>query len=138
MRFVDTNLLLYAMRLDPSEGAKADCATAIIRAGDLGLSAQVLGEFYAQATRKSRSLSLSPVEALELVRGWCRFPVQAITPGIVQAAIVTSMNWQLSYWDGAIIEAARAMGCTEVLSEDMSDGRDYGGVVVRNPFRELE
>jgi predicted nucleic acid-binding protein len=27
------------------------------------------------------------------------------------------------------------MGCTHVLSEDLSDGQDYGGVRVTNPFR---
>jgi predicted nucleic acid-binding protein len=44
-------------------------------------------------------------------------------------------RFQLSYWDAAIIEAARAVGCTQVLSEDLSDGLDYGGVQVANPFR---
>jgi predicted nucleic acid-binding protein len=44
-------------------------------------------------------------------------------------------SFQLSYWDAAIIEASRAMGCTQVLSEDLSDGQDYGGVRVTNPFR---
>jgi predicted nucleic acid-binding protein len=34
-----------------------------------------------------------------------------------------------------IIEASRAMGCTQVLSEDLNDGQDYGGVQVANPFR---
>jgi predicted nucleic acid-binding protein len=32
-------------------------------------------------------------------------------------------------------EASRAMGCTQVLSEDLSDGQDYAGVQVTNPFR---
>jgi hypothetical protein len=27
------------------------------------------------------------------------------------------------------------MGCTHVLSDDLSDGQDYGGVRVTNPFR---
>jgi len=27
------------------------------------------------------------------------------------------------------------MGCTHVLSEDLNDGQDYGGVLVANPFR---
>jgi predicted nucleic acid-binding protein len=43
-------------------------------------------------------------------------------------------RFQLSYWDAAIIEASRALGCTHVLSEDLSDGQDYGGVQVTNPF----
>lgn len=30
----------------------------------------------------------------------------------------------------AIVEAARALGCDVVLSEDLADGQDYGGVLV--------
>jgi predicted nucleic acid-binding protein len=37
-------------------------------------------------------------------------------------------------WDAAIIEAARAAGCRQVLSEDLNPGQDYDGVVVINPF----
>jgi predicted nucleic acid-binding protein len=51
------------------------------------------------------------------------------------AALDTRQRFQLSYWDAAIIEASRAMGCTQVLSEDLTDGQDYGGVRVANPFR---
>ncbi len=53
---------------------------------------------------------------------------------LVLAAIASSQRFCISYWDAAIIEAARAGRCTEILSEDLSDGRDYGGVHVRNPF----
>jgi predicted nucleic acid-binding protein len=34
-----------------------------------------------------------------------------------------------------IIETSRTLGCAEVLSEDLSDGQDYAGVRVTNPFR---
>jgi len=51
------------------------------------------------------------------------------------AALDTRHRFQLSYWDAAIIEAARAAGCAEVLSEDLSDGQEYAGVRVLNPFR---
>ena len=51
------------------------------------------------------------------------------------AALDTRRRFQLSYWDAAIIEASRALGCAEVLSEDLGDGQDYGGVRVINPFR---
>jgi predicted nucleic acid-binding protein len=40
----------------------------------------------------------------------------------------------VSYWDAAIIGASRAMGCAQVLAEDLSHGQDYGGVRVTNPF----
>ncbi len=51
------------------------------------------------------------------------------------AALDARRRFQLPYWDAAIIEASRAMGCTQVLSEDLSDGQDYDGVRVANPFR---
>jgi predicted nucleic acid-binding protein len=51
------------------------------------------------------------------------------------AALDARERFQLSYWDSAIIEASRATGCSEVLSEDMGNGQDYAGVRVTNPFR---
>ena len=39
--------------------------------------------------------------------------------------------------DSSYREAVRALGCREALSEDLSDGEDYEGVVVVNPFREI-
>lgn len=41
----------------------------------------------------------------------------------------------LSYWDAAIVAAARALGCRELLSEDFSHGRIIEGVTIINPFR---
>jgi predicted nucleic acid-binding protein len=40
----------------------------------------------------------------------------------------------MSYWDGAIVEAARVLGCKVVLSEDLNAGQSYDGVRVVNPF----
>ncbi len=38
-------------------------------------------------------------------------PVQAVTTALILAAIATSERFRIPYWDGAIIEAARALGC---------------------------
>lgn len=51
-------------------------------------------------------------------------------------AIANSRKFRLSYWDAAIVEAARVMKCEVVLSEEMSHGHDYDGVLVINPFAE--
>lgn len=45
------------------------------------------------------------------------------------------MRYQISYWDGAIIAAAEALGAPIVYSEDMSNGQSYGSVKVVNPFK---
>lgn len=134
MRFVDTNVLLYAISRAPEEREKAAVARDLLRQRDLVLSVQVLQEFYVQATRESRSDPLRHDQAVRLVESFCRYPVQNLTVPIVRAALVTRQRWQLSYWDAAIVEAARASGCNLVLSEDLSDGQDYGGVRVENPF----
>jgi predicted nucleic acid-binding protein len=40
----------------------------------------------------------------------------------------------LSYWDSAILAAAKQMRCHTVYSEDMNSGQNYDGVTVVNPF----
>jgi len=135
VQFVDTNILIYSISGDPEEREKADRANQILAAGDLGLSAQVLQEFYVQATREKRPGRLTHELAAALVESFSRFPVQGITAGIVEAAIATRERFQISYWDAAILEAARSLGCETVLSEDLSDGQDYAGVSAQNPFQ---
>ena len=135
MQFVDTDVLLYAISRDPAEQDKAKRADEILAGRDLALSVQVLQEFYVQATRASRRDPITHEQAVRLIESFRRFPVQDITGAIVMAALAARQRFQLSYWDSAIIEASRAMGCTEVLSEDMGDGQDYAGVRVTNPFR---
>lgn len=135
MRFVDTNILLYTISRDEAEREKAARANEILAAGDIGLSVQVLQEFYVQATRSGRDDAISPEQADGLVEAWCRFPVQTTSVAVMRAAMATARRFRISYWDAAVLEAARALGCREVLSEDLDEATDYDGVRVRDPFR---
>ncbi len=135
MRFVDTNILLYAISTASDETAKALVARELLRSHDLALSTQVLQEFYVQATRASRTSRLQHDEAVALIATWQRYPVQDVTIGVVHRALEASARWQISYWDAAIVEAARAAGCETVLSEDLQHGQAFDGVRVMNPFR---
>ncbi|MGH3434718.1 MAG: PIN domain-containing protein [Thermocrispum sp.] len=134
MRFVDTNVLLYAVSRAGEERDKAERARAILGARDLVLSVQVLQEFYVQATRGSRPDRIAHDQAVRLVESFQRFPVIDVTASLMRAALLTRQRFGISYWDAAIIEAGRTSGCEVVLSEDLSDGQDYGGISVRNPF----
>jgi len=136
VQFADTNILLYAISRNPAEKRKALQANAILAGGDVGLSVQVLQEFYVQATRSSRSDAITHDQATGLVEAWRRFPVQDLTVEVMIAAFETRRRFRISYWDAAIIEASRALGCEVVLSEDLDVGTDYAGVRVRNPFVE--
>jgi len=71
MRFVDTNVLLYAVSTNPLEREKAGAAQSILNDGDDG---------------------------------------------------------------GLALSDQRLAGCRVLLSENLNDGQDYGGVRVRNPF----
>ena len=96
---------------------------------------QVLQEFYVQATRPGKQHRLSQEQAALLIESFLRFPVQETTVPLMQAAVEAAGRFRSSYWDAAIIEAARALGCRTVLSEDLNHGQNYSGVKVIDPFR---
>jgi predicted nucleic acid-binding protein len=135
LRFLDTNVLLYSISRNPAEHSKRRIAEALLDFDDNALSVQVLQEFYVQATRSARADALPHDIAAGLVRAWLRFKVQDITHAIMLSALDIKTTHGLSYWDAAIVAAANAMGCRELLSEDMTHGREMAGVTVVNPFR---
>ena len=51
MRFVDTNVLIYAVSAAVEDAGKQRRALDLLGTRDLALSVQVLQEFYVQATR---------------------------------------------------------------------------------------
>lgn len=134
MRFVDTNILLYSLSTARDEQAKAQAAREILAASDLALSAQVLQEFYVQATRPTRADRITHDQAAALIEAYLRFPVQETNVALVRAALAAKARYAISYWDAAVIEAARMLSCSVLLTEDLDHAHDYDGVVVENPF----
>ncbi len=134
MRFVDTNVLLYAVSAESEESGKRDRAIALLEESDLAISVQVLQEFYHQATRPGRPAALTPEQALRFIQSIDSFPAQPVTLDVFLAGVSISRRFGLSYWDGAILAAARALGCEIVYSEDLSPTQDYDGLRVANPF----
>jgi predicted nucleic acid-binding protein len=133
--FFDTNVLLYSISRDSGEAEKRERAIELLDLNDGALSVQVLQEFYVQTTRPTRPDPLPHEIAANLIHTWTRFRVQEIDLVILSAALEIKAAHGFSYWDSAIIAAARALGCRELYSEDMSHGRRVDGVVILNPFR---
>jgi predicted nucleic acid-binding protein len=131
--FVDTNVLLYAASNAPADQPKRVIARQVLTEPDIGFSAQVLQEFYSAAVTKQR-LQMSHDEALTVLKSLSTFPVWPITRDLVLEAIETKRRFGISYWDAAILAAARQMGCQTVFSEDLDHGRAYDGIRVVNPF----
>ena len=129
--FLDTNILLYAASSAKDEQAKRIKARELLAMDGGGLSVQVQAEFYVNATGKFK---LPHDQVVRVVESLEPYPVQPITEGVFWAALQLKERYQLSYWDAAIIAAARELGCQTVYSEDLNDGQVYAGVRVINPF----
>ena len=132
--FLDSNVLLYSCSAAPADAAKRQVAADLILNRPYAISAQVLQEFIANALRKPRlGITESNIEATLQMAAMVR--VQPVTHELVVSAVMLRRRYQLSQWDATIIAAAVELGCPTVYSEDMSDGQDYAGVRVVNPFK---
>ena len=131
--FIDTNILVYAASASPQDQIKRKKATDIIATGDFGLSGQVLAEFYSVVTTKGKP-PMSPVTASAWIDLLDMQPIMPVDANLVRRGIEISVRYQISYWDGAIIVAAEALGAKTLYSEDLNHGQTYGDVDVINPF----
>ncbi len=134
--FLDTNILIYAIDTVAREPRKCEIAIDLLKRRDCALSVQVLQEFYVQATRSSRPGAISHALATGFIRTWMRFPVQDNTLALFQDALQIKAVSGFSFWDCSIIAAARAKNCLELMTEDLSHGREIAGVRIVNPFLE--
>jgi|SRR5829696_118468 len=133
--FIDTNVFLYAISDLAEEQKKATRARALLLNESWGWSIQVAGEFFVAATSPKRQFQLSPSQAAEFIKTWLNFPTATISSSTLLRALEIQQRFRLSYWDAAIIAAASELECHTLYTEDLSDGQNYDGVVVINPFR---
>ena len=129
---LDTNVLLYAVSSLPIEQPKRLAARALLLL-PFGTSAQIVQEFYVNATRKIKK----PLPAADALAWVERLELQAFVPtsaDLIKTAIAISERFQISYWDGAIVAAAEALAAPILYSEDLNHGQHYGPVRVVNPF----
>ena len=131
--FLDTNVFVYAALRDEQNRRKRDRALELIRTLAIGLSAQVLQEFYTTVTRKIDT-PFSPSEALTWIEQMEAQPCVAISAAIVKQGVWISQRYQISYWDGAIVAAAQVLEAPVLYSEDLNHGQRYEGIEVVNPF----
>jgi len=128
--FFDTNVVLYLLSADP---AKADRAEDLLAIGGI-ISVQVLNEFSSVASRKLHMSWLEIREVLAQVRAIC--PVESLSIGTHDRAIMVAERYRLSMYDALIISAALLAGCKTLYSEDMQDGQVIENqLTIVNPFK---
>ena len=133
--FVDSNVLICAH--DGSNPARRAVAERILRelwqSRRGALSTQVLQEFYSVATSKIRE-PLSPAAAGKLIADYSEWCTVNTDPLLVISAVRLAEDHSISFRDGLVVEAALRCDASELLSEDLPDGRRFGTLIVRNPF----
>jgi predicted nucleic acid-binding protein len=132
-KFLDTNILLYAYDLDAP--AKRAVALSLVEQGwsapgDTAISVQVLQGMHVNLGQRG----VSQTEATRIVRDFADWPVVDDTLELLQVALDEQARWKISLWDSLILAAARASGASELITEDLNHGQDYGGIRALNPF----
>ena len=132
--FFDTNVLVYSDDGDaPSKQTRALELIAEHRRNRSGVvSTQVIQEYFVATTKK---LGVSAPVARRKAELFGRFELVPIGLDDILGAIDLHRLHQLSFWDGLIIRAALASGCTRLYSEDLHDGWRLDGLMVINPFK---
>jgi predicted nucleic acid-binding protein len=134
LRFIDTNILVYAY--DRSAGRKHTAAARLVEQcwGDENgcLSIQVLQEFYVTVTRKIAT-PLDYQTARQIVSDLAHWRIHIPEANDVLQAIDLQQTYRLSFWDAMVLQSATRLGCTQLLSEDLSHGETYSTVQVINP-----
>jgi predicted nucleic acid-binding protein len=133
--FIDTDVLLYSLSRSPAESFKRERAMALLEDDAGALSIQVLQEFYIQATRSGRTDAIPHELAVGLMESWTRFQVQDMTLSVLRLALRIRSMHGFSFWDSAILAAARTLGCERVYTEDLTHGQVVDGVEIIDPFR---
>ena len=131
--FIDTNVLVYAH--DADAGEKHETAKQLLTDAWQSkplpwLSVQVLQELLVPLRRKGVALT----DARNTVEDYTHWRIVENDVDLLRSGMAEMERWQLSFWDGLILAAARSVGVATVWSEDLSDEQDYDGGRVVNPF----
>lgn len=135
--FFDTNLFVYSVSVVPEDEPKRRIAVTLLEETDFHLSLQVVQEFLYTCLRKARlgqNREALRTSLDSLLAAPCLLPNAAT----VRRAFEIQGQFQISYWDASILAAAQELGCDTLYSEDLSDGQDYGGIRLVNPFKAVE
>lgn len=133
--FVDTNVLVYLR--DSTEPEKqrraAEWMAHLWDSGSGRLSAQVLHEYYVTVTRKLNPGMPREEARSDIVALGAWNPLHPDADFLEDAWAVEDQHG-FSFWDAMIVAAARRLGCSILLTEDLQDGQELANLVVRSPF----
>ncbi|MDO6414163.1 PIN domain-containing protein [Sphingomonas sp. BIUV-7] len=133
----DTNVLAYLAGVDrhPDDGAKIDASRTLLKRlrGRAVLVAplQVLGELFVVLTRSGATRDEARDTVLRMTEA---FGTADSNASAFLSALDLAAAHKFQFWDALICNAAAEASCGLLLSEDMSLGFAWRGVIIVNPF----
>ena len=134
MRFLDTNILVYAVTDDDPRKREIaiDLITHALEVNHDGcISTQVLQEFCNTMYKKTKR-TRQEIDAL--LDGFRDLLKTDVTIDLVRHAIDVKEEYGIQFYDALIVSTAEKLGCTEIVSEDLNPDQTYHGMAVVNPF----
>ena len=134
MRFLDTNILVYAVTDDDPRKREIaiDLITHALEVNHDGcISTQVLQEFCNTMYKRTKR-TRQEIDAL--LDGFRDLLKTDVTIDLVRHAIDVKEEYGIQFYDALIVSTAEKLGCTEIISEDLNPDQTYRGMAVVNPF----
>ena len=142
MNAVDTNILIYSV--DQHEPAKRDVAQRLLQSlrnsdEETILPWQVLCETACQLRKWAEKQRMSREDAERYIEVFRElFPIEAPSLQVFNEATDLYRRFRLSHWDSLLVAACGLAGVTNLYSEDMDAGAEFGEVRIVNPFLDLD
>ena len=132
--FLDTNILIYQM--DNREVVKRKKCRELVRAlvlrHEAVISTQILQEFYVVCTAK---LKVKPILVKGMIHGFQNMEVVTVGADLINEAIDTSIQYQISFWDSLVVASAESAKCQYLITEDLNAGQVIRNVKIQNPMK---
>jgi predicted nucleic acid-binding protein len=129
---LDSNILIYA-ELEPETEKGERAAEVILLAAQNGvIPVQVFGEFLRFVQRRAPAAFTAARAQVDVYSSL--FVTPATSDEILSLAMEISKAHGLQMWDAVICAAAERAGARILVTEDLQDGRELGGLRILNPF----
>jgi predicted nucleic acid-binding protein len=132
--FLDTNILIYQMdnRDLVKQKTCRELMRALVRRHEAVISTQILQEFYVACTGK---LKVKPILVKGMMHGFQNMEVVTVGADLINEAIDTSIQYQISFWDSLVIVSAESAKCQYLITEDLNGGQVIRNVKIQNPMK---
>jgi len=105
---------------------------ALVQRHEAVISTQILQEFFDACTVK---LKVKPILVKGMIHGFQNMEVVTVGSDLINEAIDTSIQYQISFWDSLVVVSAESAKCQYLITEDLNEGQVIRNVKIQNPMK---